>query len=98
VRDEHGVGIRDGRLTLRDIEVSYVDTMDLDINVNPLNSCDITYTVDSTQPGTDGEKYCAVGQLSSDVVILLKSTGHNPFNVQSLLWRGNHFVRAKTRL
>jgi hypothetical protein len=98
VRDEDGVGIRDGRLTIRDIEVAYTDTMGFDVNVNPLNSCDITYSVSASAPGDDGEKYCAVGQLSSDVTLLVKTTGYNPFNIQSLWWRGNHFIRQKHRL
>jgi hypothetical protein len=95
LREEDGFGRRDGRLTIRDINVAYQDTMDLDININPLNSCDITYAIDSSASGTDGEKYVPVGQLTSDVTITLKSTGHNPFTALSAWWDGMYHNRAR---
>jgi hypothetical protein len=95
LREEDGFGRRDGRLTIRNMNIAYQDTMDLDINVNPLNSCDITYALDSTQPGIDGEKYVPVGQRTSDVTITLKSTGHGPFTALSAWWDGMYHNRAR---
>jgi hypothetical protein len=95
LREDDGFGRRDGRLTIRDMNIAYQDMMDLDINVNPLNSCDITYALDSTAPGTDGEKYVPVGQRTSDVTITLKSTGHGPFTALSAWWDGMYHNRAR---
>jgi len=95
LRDEQGFGDRAGRLTVRDLNVAYQDTMDMVVNVNPLNSCDINYSVASTAPGADGEKYVAVGQLSSDVTLSIKSTGHGPFTALSAWWRGMYTNRAQ---
>jgi hypothetical protein len=86
----------DGRLTVRRMGVNYEETLDLDVDINPLNSCNIAISlVGSTIPLLDGEESFGVNQRSSEVTITYQTTAHNPFTVKSGWYEGNFYARGK---
>jgi hypothetical protein len=76
--------------------INYEETLDLDVDINPLNSCNLALPlVGSTIPVTDGEESFSVGQRSSEVTITYQTTGHQPFTLKSGWWEGNFYARGR---
>jgi hypothetical protein len=96
-RDPRSGRLRDdGRFTVRRMGINYEETLDLDVDINPLNSCNLALPlVGSTIPVTDGEESFSVGQRSSEVTITYQTTGHQPFTLKSGWWEGNFYARGR---